>query len=714
MNINQNTVRNIDISRLFNNQAKEALKKTLILGKKLNQKKVGINHLVKVLLNNSQVKKISRQFGIKPKKINAKIEGKKPHLPLKVTLTNKLKRVVFLAFQESLFANRQEVTPLDLFISALPFVKPDVDLEKARMKTIEILGGSPHQLTSSILDQFTTNLTEQAVSGKLHKIIGRDKEIQQVIRVLGRKTKSNAVLIGDAGVGKTAIVEGLAQLIVAKKVPNLIKDVQILSLNLTSLLAGASYQGQLETRIEALIKEIKSKGNIILFIDEIHMIVGAGSATGTMTAANILKPALARGELHVIGATTAEEYRKHIEKDPALSRRFEPVKVEEPNQKDSLKILQSVAKGLTKHHQVKIRPEAIKASVDLSKRYIQDRRLPDKAIDLLDEATSASRLSDKKEVTEEDIKHILSQRTGIPIQSLSEQESINLMNLEKEIKKHIIGQNHAVDAVADVIKRARAGLKDPNRPIGSFLLLGPTGVGKTELAKVLTKVVYQDEKAMIRLDMSEFGEPHTADRLVGSPPGYVGYEEGGQLTNPVRLRPYSLILLDEIEKAHPKLFDVFLQVLEDGRLTDAQGHTADFKNTIIIMTSNVDVSQYIDKSMDQIDRNDLMKALTGYFRPEFLNRIDDIIVMNSLEKDDLKQIARLLTDKLNQRLKEKDIQVKVAEAGLDQLVEQADTKHFGARPLKRLIQNKIEEPLSELIISGKVKPGQNIAWPFKK
>lgn len=703
----------VDISQFYNSAIQQVLEKTLKLADKLNHSLAEPAHLLKILSQDKQVQRLAQSAHLDLKANLPDLAIKGAEKTLKVSFSDDLKRLIFLAYQETLLANRQEVTPVELFLASIPHLKTKVELEPIRLKAIEILGGSPFSLTASNLDQFTINLTQQAAQGQLHPIIGRDQEIQQVIRILGRKTKSNAVLIGDAGVGKTAIVEGLAQLIAQDKIPDLLKQTQILSLNLTSLIAGASYQGELESRIEALIKEIKSRGNVILFIDEIHMIVGAGSASGTMTAANILKPALARGELHVIGTTTPDEYRQHIEKDPALSRRFEPVKVDEPNQADALKILQTVAQSLTHHHQVKILPEAIEASVALSTRYIQDRRLPDKAIDLLDEATSAARLNNKDQVTQEDIKTVLAQRTGIPINTLSEKDSINLMNLEKEIKQHIIGQDNAVEAVADVIKRARAGLKDPNRPIGSFLLLGPTGVGKTELAKVLTKIVYKDEKAMVRLDMSEFGEPHTADRLVGSPPGYVGYEEGGQLTNPVRVRPYSLILLDELEKAHPKLFDIFLQVLEDGRLTDAQGHTADFKNTIIIMTSNIDISQFLDKPTDRVDRNDLMKALSAYFRPEFLNRIDDIIIMNPLGIKELKQIAHLLINDLNQRLQDKNIQVKIDDQALEELVKQADTQHFGARPLKRLIQNKIEEPLSELIIQGKIKSGQTVSWPFK-
>src|SRR3989344_456277 len=481
------------------------------------------------------------------------------------------------------------------------------------------------------------------------------------------------------------------------------------NLNLTNLLAGTSYQGELEERLNQIIKEVKRLGQVIVFIDEVHMIVGAGGAAGAKTAAHNLKPALARGDLNVIGATTADEFRQYIEKDPALERRFEPVFVEEPSPEATLKILEAVCIKLKKHHQVEIEPAALQAAIDLSSRYVQDRFLPDKAIDLLDEATSGVKIAGKASVTVEDIKQVLAQRTGIPVTALTQEESLQLLDLDKQLKQQVIGQDQAVNAVCDVIKRSRAGLKDPNRPIGSFLLLGPTGGGKTELAKALARTVYKSEKAMVRLDMSEFTEAHTADKLIGAPPGYVGYEEGGQLTNPIRHRPYSLILLDELEKGHPKVYDVFLQVLEDGRLTDSQGHTVDFKNTIIIMTSNIDVSQFIDDPK-KAGRTDVMKALTSYLRPEFLNRIDDIIIMNALTLENIKQIARLQLNKLTEKLKQKQIALTIPDATLDKLAELGNVKEFGARPLKRLIQNHIEEPIAELIISGKLKSGSSIDW----
>src|SRR3989344_5806380 len=628
----------------------------------------------------------------------------------KISFSVDLKKVIYQAYAESLMTNSPMVEPGHFLLAVNDYLPTPLNLSKLRQIIGNSLPSGPAKTSgASVLDQFSQNLTKAARAGKLDAVIGRAKEIEQVIRILARRTKSNAILIGDPGVGKTAIVEGLALKISEGKVPELLINVQIYNLNLTNLLAGASYQGELEERLNQIVKEVKKLGQAIVFIDEIHMIVGVGNSAGAMTAANILKPALARGDLNVIGATTLDEFRQYIEKDPALERRFEPVFVEEPSPEATLKILEAVSIKLKKHHQVAIEPAALQAAIDLSSRYVQDRFLPDKAIDLLDEATSGVKIAGKASVTVEDIKQVLAQRTGIPVTALTQEESLQLLDLDKQLKQQVIGQDQAVNAVCDVIKRSRAGLKDPNRPIGSFLLLGPTGVGKTELAKALARTVYKSEKAMVRLDMSEFTEAHTADKLIGAPPGYVGYEEGGQLTNPIRRRPYSLILLDELEKAHPKVFDIFLQVLEDGRLTDSQGHTADFKNTIIIMTSNIDVSQFIDDPQ-KAGRTDVMKALTSYLRPEFLNRIDDIIIMNALTLENIKQIARLQLNKLTEKLKQKQIALTIPDATLDKLAELGNVKEFGARPLKRLIQNHIEEPIAELIISGKLKSGSSIDW----
>ncbi|OIN88259.1 chaperone protein ClpB [Candidatus Beckwithbacteria bacterium CG22_combo_CG10-13_8_21_14_all_01_47_9] len=625
----------------------------------------------------------------------------------KVSFSPELKKIIYQAYAEALMANSPLVEPGHFLLAVNDRLPVPLAISKLRQLVGANLPAGPAKTDgTSVLDQFSQNLTKAARAGKLDAVIGRTKEIDQVIRILARRSKSNAILIGDPGVGKTAIVEGLALKISQGDVPELLKQVQIYNLNLTNLLAGASYQGELEERLNQIVKEVKKMGQTIVFIDEIHMIVGAGAAAGAMTAANILKPALARGDLNVIGATTLDEFRQYIEKDPALERRFEPVYVEEPSPADTLKILEAVSVKLKKHHGVDIDPTALQAAIDLSTRYVQDRFLPDKAIDLLDEATSGAKIAGKASVAIEDIKQVLAQRTGIPITALTQEESLQLLDLDKQLKQQVIGQDQAVNAVCDVIKRSRAGLKDPNRPIGSFLLLGPTGVGKTELAKALARVVYKSEKAMVRLDMSEFTEAHTADKLIGAPPGYVGYEEGGQLTNPIRRRPYSLILMDELEKAHPKVFDVFLQVLEDGRLTDSQGHLADFKNTIIIMTSNIDVASLQGPTL-QADRTELMKTLSSYLRPEFLNRIDEIIIMNKLGLKEIKAIARIQLSQVINRLKVKGITLIVPEAALDKLAKGGDVAEFGARPLKRLIQDKIEEPIAEMIISGQLKSGDS-------
>src|SRR3989344_4053253 len=699
----------IDIAPQFSPDSLELVADALNLAGKQGSATATPWHLIKILALRPEVQPILSKLNTSltykeglPKPENVSKAGK-------VVMDKTLKTIIFLAYGESLTTNSPAVEPAHFLVPLNDYLQSPLDKTVVRSLIQEKAPAAPAGAKAAALDNFAENVTLKAKMGKIDEVIGRDKEIDQVIRILARRTKSNAILIGDPGVGKTAIVEGLALKIANADVPPLLKNVQIHNLNLTSLLAGTAYQGELEERLNAVIAQVKKTGNIIVFIDEIHMIMGAGGAAGAMTAANILKPALARGDLNIIGATTADEYRQYIEKDAALERRFEPVYVEEPSPEVSLKILTSVAAKLTKHHGVAIEPAALQASLDLSSRYVTDRFLPDKAIDLLDEATSGAKVAGKTSVSVEDIKRVLSQRTGIPVTSLSEEESLQLLNLEEGLNSQIIGQKEAVKAIADTIKRSRAGLNDPNRPIGSFLLLGPTGVGKTELAKVLARTVYRSEKAMIRLDMSEFTEAHTADKLIGAPPGYVGYEEGGQLTNPIRHRPYSLILLDELEKGHPKVFDIFLQVLEDGRLTDSQGHTVDFKNTIIIMTSNIDVSQFIDDPQ-KAGRTDVMKALTSYLRPEFLNRIDDIIIMNSLSLENIKQIARLQLNKLTEKLKQKQIALTIPDATLDKLAELGNVKEFGARPLKRLIQNHIEEPIAELIISGKLKSGSSIDW----
>lgn len=639
------------------------------------------------------------------------------------------------------------------------------------------------------LSDFATDLNESAKQGKIDPVIGRDTEIQRVIQILSRRTKNNPVLIGEPGVGKTAIAEGLAQRIVTGNVPEILRNKRIISLSIGSMLAGAKYRGEFEERLKKAIDEVQQHDDMIIFIDEIHTLVGAGATEGAMDAANILKPALARGEFQVIGATTLDEYKKHIEKDAALERRFQPVQVGEPNEEDALEILKGLRDRYEAFHKAKITDEALTAAVSLSSRYITDRFLPDKAIDVVDEAASKVRMKvfsaapdvkaledrlntvkkekeaavtsqdfekaaelrdeeqsllkeigDKKSiakeksdqkliVTEEDIAAVVAQWTGIPVAKIAEEESATLLHLEEELHKRVVGQDEAVTAVAKAVRRARAGLKDPKRPIGSFLFLGPTGVGKTELARALASSLFGDESAMIRLDMSEYMEKHTVSRLVGAPPGYVGYEEGGQLTDAVRRKPYSVILLDEVEKAHADFFNILLQVLDDGRLTDSQGRTVDFRNTVIIMTSNLGAKALhknspelgflaAKKSDSNVDENkeidfkeakkSVMDAVKRHFRPEFLNRIDEMIVFHPLTEEDLKEIVTILMSDVTKRLEERDLQLEIAPEAMQLLVKEGSDFTMGARPLKRAIQRLIEDPVSDLILKGDAKEGKII------
>lgn len=639
------------------------------------------------------------------------------------------------------------------------------------------------------LSDFATDLNESAKQGKIDPVIGRDTEIQRVIQILSRRTKNNPVLIGEPGVGKTAIAEGLAQRIVTGNVPEILRNKRIISLSIGSMLAGAKYRGEFEERLKKAIDEVQQHDDMIIFIDEIHTLVGAGATEGAMDAANILKPALARGEFQVIGATTLDEYKKHIEKDAALERRFQPVQVGEPNEEDALEILKGLRDRYEAFHKAKITDEALTAAVSLSSRYITDRFLPDKAIDVVDEAASKVRMKvfsaapdvkaledrlntvkkekeaavtsqdfekaaelrdeeqsllkeigDKKSiakeksdqkliVTEEDIAAVVAQWTGIPVAKIAEEESATLLHLEEELHKRVVGQDEAVTAVAKAVRRARAGLKDPKRPIGSFLFLGPTGVGKTELARALASSLFGDESAMIRLDMSEYMEKHTVSRLVGAPPGYVGYEEGGQLTDAVRRKPYSVILLDEVEKAHADFFNILLQVLDDGRLTDSQGRTVDFRNTVIIMTSNLGAKALhknspelgflaAKKSDFNVDENkeiefkeakkSVMDAVKRHFRPEFLNRIDEMIVFHSLTEENLKEIVTILMSDVTKRLGERDLQLEITPEAMKFLVKEGSDFIMGDRPLKRAIQRLIEDPVSDLILKGDAKEGKII------
>lgn len=645
-----------------------------------------------------------------------------------------------------------------------------------------------NQDSSSLGDlaDFGTELNESAKQGKIDPVIGRDKEISRVIQILSRRTKNNPVLIGEPGVGKTAIAEGLAQRIVNGNVPEILRNKRIISLSISSMLAGAKYRGEFEERLKKAIDEVQKHDDMIIFIDEIHTLVGAGATEGAMDAANILKPALARGEFQVIGATTLDEYKKHIEKDAALERRFQPVLVGEPSEEDALEILKGLRDRYEAFHKAKITDEALEAAVSLSSRYITDRFLPDKAIDVVDEAASKVRMkvfsaapdvkaletqladvkkekeaavtaqefekaaemrdeekriekeiNDKKKaakensdaklvVTDEDIASVVAQWTGIPVSKIAQEESESLLHLEEELHKRVIGQDEAVVAVSKAVRRARAGLKDPKRPIGSFLFLGPTGVGKTELARALAVALFGDETAMIRLDMSEYMEKHTVSRLVGAPPGYVGYEEGGQLTDAVRRKPYSVILLDEVEKAHADFFNILLQVLDDGRLTDSQGRTVDFRNTVIIMTSNLGANA-LRKSSPELGflaakksdsasdvsneinfkkaKKSVMDSVKRHFRPEFLNRIDEMIVFHALTSNDLKQIVTILMDTVVKRLGDMGLSLEISPAAMDLLVKEGSDFSMGARPLKRAIQRLIEDPISDLILQGNAPEG---------
>ena len=725
-------------------------------------------------------------------------------LQAELPFTPKAKRIFEQSFQEARQLGHNYIDTEHLLlaithdkegVAAKVMENLDVDPAKVRTQVMRTLGevaaaSTKVRQNSSLmggatgnkatLEEFGTNLTQLAAEGKLDPVVGRQKEIERVVQILGRRTKNNPVLIGEPGVGKTAIAEGLAQRIVNKNVPDLLEDKQVIGLDMGSLVAGTRYRGDFEERLKQIMQEVRQAGNIILVIDEIHTLVGAGSTEGGMDAANILKPALARGEMQCLGATTLDEYRKHIERDAALERRFQPVRVGEPSVEETIEILYGLRDTYEQYHKVTISDNALQAAAKLSDRYIQDRFLPDKAIDLIDEAGSrvhlrnsqgspvtkelkrelrqvtqakdeavkaqdfdkAGQLRDreleieaqlkaivenKQEhntlitpiVDEEDIAQIVASWTGVPVNKLTESESELLLHLEDTLHQRLIGQDEAVTAVSRAIRRARVGLKSPNRPIASFIFSGPTGVGKTELAKSLASYFFGSEEAMIRLDMSEFMESHTVSKLIGSPPGYVGYDEGGQLTEAVRRKPYTVVLFDEIEKAHPDVFNLLLQLLDDGRLTDAQGRTVDFKNTLLIMTSNIG-SKVIEKggggfgfefSDDQAEsrynriRDQVNENLKQYFRPEFLNRLDEIIVFRQLAREEVKQIADIMLREISTRLSDQGITLKVTERFKDRLVEEGYDPSYGARPLRRAIMRLLEDSLAEAMLSGEVNDG---------
>ncbi|MHC6178351.1 ATP-dependent Clp protease ATP-binding subunit [Clostridium sp. JNZ X4-2] len=719
-----------------------------------------------------------------------------------IPLTPRTKRLLELSLFEARNLNHNYISPEHILLALIRESEGvaftilnnlGADFNKLRKELVDALSGEQSSNSNGIkkengeptptLDQFGRDLTDMAREGKLDPVIGREKETQRVLEILSRRTKNNPCLIGDPGVGKTAIAEGLAEKIVSANIPELLKGKRVVTLDLSSMIAGSKYRGEFEERLKKVMEEIKKSGNVILFIDEVHTIIGAGAAEGAIDASNILKPALARGEIQCIGATTIDEYRKYIEKDAALERRFQPILVGEPNKEEAVLILKGLRDKYEAHHRVKIIDEAINAAVNLSDRYITDRYLPDKAIDLIDEAAAkvriqnliappdlknlegelekttkekedsirvqdfekAAKLRDeekelkdkleglktnwktKKEVStlivgEPQIASVVSQWTNIPIEKLTEKESQRLLNLETILHKRVIGQDEAVKSISRAVRRARVGLKDPKRPIGSFIFLGPTGVGKTELSKALAEAMFGDENNMIRIDMSEYMEKHTVSRLIGSPPGYVGYDEGGQLTEKVRRNPYSVVLFDEIEKAHPEVFNILLQILEDGRLTDGKGKTINFKNTIIIMTSNVGASTIRkQRSMgfalangneqeNQYEKmkDNIMEELKESFRPEFLNRIDDIIVFHQLQKKDLIQIVKLMLRDVSTRLKVQDIEINFNEDAQKLLAKEGFDITYGARPLRRAITKTVEDKLSEEMLKGNIKRGDKV------
>jgi ATP-dependent Clp protease ATP-binding subunit ClpC len=775
----------------------------------LNHNYIGTEHILLGLIHEGEgvAAKGLESLGISLEAVRAQVEeiiGQGQQAPSgHIPFTPRAKKVLELSLREALQLGHNYIGTEHILlgliregegVAAQVLVKLGADLNRVRQQVIQLLSGyqgketvaqgGPTEgtpSTSLVLDQFGRNLTAAAREGKLDPVIGRDNEIERVMQILSRRTKNNPVLIGEPGVGKTAVVEGLAQAIAKNDVPETIKDKQLYSLDLGALVAGSRYRGDFEERLKKVLKEIKTRGDIILFIDEIHTLVGAGAAEGAIDAASILKPMLARGELQTIGATTLDEYRKHVEKDAALERRFQPIQVKEPSVAHTIEILKGLRDRYETHHRVSITDGALAAAANMADRYVSDRFLPDKAIDLIDEAGSrlrikrmtapaelrefdekiadarrakesaidgqdfegAAALRDKEkslieernaaeknwkatdldkvtEVDEELIAQVLSASTGIPVFKLTEEETARLLRMEDELHRRVIGQDQAIKALSQAIRRTRAGLKDPKRPGGSFIFAGPSGVGKTELSRTLASFLFGDESALIQLDMSEYSERHTASRLFGAPPGYVGYDEGGQLTEKVRRRPFSVVLFDEVEKAHPDIFNSLLQVLEDGRLTDSQGRTVDFKNTVIIMTTNLgtrDISKGAGlgfaNSDDDLTNYERMKGkvsdeLKSHFRPEFLNRIDDVIVFHQLTKEQIISIVDLMVANLDERLKVKDMGIELTQGAKDLLAARGYDPMLGARPLRRTIQREIEDPLSERILFSELKAGEII------
>ena len=797
----------------FTQKAEKSIKLSKNAARELKHNYVGTEHLLVGLIEEESgvAYKVLAKEGVTKDLIMEKIDeliGTGIEDNTMLGFTPRAKRVLELAFHEARGHNQEFIGTEHILLAIMKepdcigvrvLVELGVDMQRlynevlkrvSEEKNNEIFEFNKRNTRSKetpTLNQFGRDLTEFAENGKIDPVIGRIEEIDRVIQILTRRTKNNPCLIGEPGVGKTAVVEGLAHKIISGDIPEILKDKRVVSLDLSSVVAGAKYRGEFEERIKKALSEVTKVQNVILFIDELHTIVGAGAAEGAIDAANILKPLLARGEIQLIGATTINEYKKYIEKDAALERRFQPIQVSEPSTEDAINILMGLKDRYEAHHNVKITDEAIKASVKLSKRYINDRALPDKAIDLMDEAASklrllsftepenikaleekVKRLNDEKNsaiinqnfelaaeirdkelkqktklekakkdwqkkselnanvVDEDQVAEIVAKWTGIPVTRLAEEETERLKNMEELIKKRVIGQDEAIVSVSKAIKRSRVGIQDPKRPIGSFLFLGPTGVGKTELSKALAEVLFGDENAMIRVDMSEYMEKHSVSKLVGSPPGYVGYEEGGQLTDKVRRKPYAVLLLDEIEKAHEDVFNILLQILEDGRLTDSQGRVTNFNNTIIIMTSNVGARTITDgkklgfsKGEEKITteykdiKKNVMEELKKAFRPEFLNRIDDIIVFHQLDKENIKNIVDIMINNLVSRLETKEIYIEVSSEVKDFIAKKGFDVTYGARPLRRAIQTEIEDVIAEGFLNGDIKPGKTVKLVLK-
>jgi ATP-dependent Clp protease ATP-binding subunit ClpC len=778
----------VDVTQLFSDSTKELLQRAAQRAIEWGSTDLTTEHLLHAALEDDLVRHVLGWVDADPDAISAQLEEeatkgtKGGRTDLSPSLAPDAKRALLAAHEESRALDSSYIGPEHVLLALAKDEESEagqllsrfgVSHTSLRGAVVRGVGkeGEVREPTSSTptVDEFSRDLTGMAKEGKLDPVIGREDEIETTIEILSRRTKNNPVLIGDPGVGKTAIVEGIAQRIVNAEVPETLSDKRVLALDLSGIVAGTQYRGQFEERLKKVIDEIQeSSEDQIIFIDELHTVVGAGAAEGSMDASNMLKPALARGELHCIGATTIDEYRKNIEKDAALERRFQPVLVGEPSVDDAIEILRGLKDRYEAHHRVKISEEAIVAAAELSDRYIADRFLPDKAIDLMDQAAARLRLRSKTkpqdtkmleddikrlkrekdqaiaaedfekaqdlkgriqelqdrlgafkgdrhpvaEVTAEDIAEVVSRATGIPVSQLTQEERERLLRLEQQLHERVVGQEEAVDAVAEAIRRARAGLSDPNRPIGSFLFLGPTGVGKTELARTLAEALFGEEAAMVRIDMSEFQERHTVSRLVGAPPGYVGYEEAGQLTESVRRKPYSVLLLDEIEKAHPDVFNILLQILDDGRLTDAQGRTVDFKNAVIIMTSNLGAERIQaharrNESFEEL-KEDMEQILKRSLRPEFLNRIDEIIVFRALSREQIADIAGLLLEHTKRRLKAQEVEVEFTDEAVSLLAEEGFDPEFGARPLRRTIQRRVDNQLSRMILDGSLEPGDKV------